>query len=119
VLAELVAQVARHGNFNLLLSDGRALYAHASNKLVWLQRGHPFARTRLLDCDLEVDLAEANGPSDRMVLVATAPLTADEPWLAFAPGELRVFIDGRSVWQQGSRPESAAVERRLTTAGVF
>jgi predicted glutamine amidotransferase len=98
VLAELVAQVARHGRFNLLMSDGFALYAHASNKLAWLQRQHPFARAKLVDRQLEIDLAEANAPGDRMVLLATAPLTEGEHWQTFLPGELRVFELGRCVW---------------------
>ncbi|MGL4807968.1 MAG: class II glutamine amidotransferase, partial [Giesbergeria sp.] len=33
-------------------------------------------------------------PSDRVAVVATEPLTADEPWQAIAPGELRVFVGG-------------------------
>jgi hypothetical protein len=35
-----------------------------------------------------------------MVVVATQPLTDNEPWRAFTPGELRLFVDGASVWQQ-------------------
>jgi glutamine amidotransferase len=30
-------------------------------------------------------------------MVATQPLTRGEPWTAFAPGELRVFVDGQSL----------------------
>jgi glutamine amidotransferase len=100
VLARLLAEIAAHGTFNMLLSDGQALYAHASTRLYWLQREHPFARTRLIDCEFEVDLAQANAAGDRMVVVATQPLTHGEAWQAFAPGELRVFVDGHSAWQQ-------------------
>lgn len=39
----------------------------------WLQRHHPFGRVRLIDRDMEIDLALANGADDRMVLVATEP----------------------------------------------
>jgi len=99
-LAELLPQAAAHGPFNLLLTDGHALYAHASTQLAWVERAHPFPRARLVDRDLEMDLATANGPGDRMVVVATQPLTDDEPWRAFAPGELRVFVDGQSVWRR-------------------
>jgi glutamine amidotransferase len=106
VLAELVAQVAHHGVFNLLLSDGHALYAHASTKLVWLQRQHPFPRARLLDRDVEVDLAAANAPADRMAVVATAPLTQGEAWQNFLPGEMRVFEHGRSVWHHTPQIDS-------------
>jgi predicted glutamine amidotransferase len=104
-LAELLPRVASHGTFNLLLSDGHALYAHASTQLSWVERSHPFPRAaRLVDRDVELDLAAANGPDDRMVVVATQPLTDDEPWRAFAPGELRVFVDGASVWRRVLRP---------------
>jgi glutamine amidotransferase len=100
VLAELLPQIASNGAFNMLLSDGHALYAHGATQLAWLSRQHPFARARLIDCDLELDLASANAPGDRMVVVATQPLTAGEPWQSFAPGELRVFVAGRSVWHR-------------------
>jgi hypothetical protein len=38
------------------------------------------------------------------VVVATAPLTRDEAWQAYAPGEARVFADGRCTWVRGARP---------------
>jgi glutamine amidotransferase len=97
-LAELSAEIARHGPFNFLLCDGAALYAHATHRLHWLERRHPFGRVRLVDRDLEIDLAQANGAHDRMVLGATEPLTHGEPWTAFEPGELRVFADGHVRW---------------------
>ena len=104
VLAELVAKAAQHGRFNLLMSDGFALYAHASNKLSWLQRQHPFPRAKLLDRQLEIDLAQANAPGDRMVLLATAPLTEGEDWQHFLPGELRVFEQGACVAEIRTAP---------------
>jgi glutamine amidotransferase len=33
-------------------------------------------------------------PADCVAVVATTPLTTDEPWTPFAPGGLRVFADG-------------------------
>ncbi len=106
LLAELAADIARHGEFNFLLCDGQALYAHAGSKLHWLQRRHPFGRVRLVDRDIEIDLDQANGADDRMVLVATEPLTHDEPWAAFEPGELRVFAEGRLRWQTRALAEA-------------
>ena len=100
VLAELADRIAPHGRFNFLLSDGEALYAHASTRLHWLQREYPFATAHLVDHDLTLDLAAANGPDDRMVLLATEPLTRNEPWVAFGAGELRVFVAGAPVWQR-------------------
>lgn len=108
-----LADIATHGVFNMLLGDGRALLAHASTRLVWLERRHPFGRVRLIDRDLELDLAVANAAQDRMALVATAALTHDEPWNAFAPGEMRVFEDGRTTWHsRGSTAAPATRSRR-------
>jgi glutamine amidotransferase len=112
VLAELIPQIAAHGVFNMLLTDGKALYAHASTRLSWVQRQHPFARARLVDRDVEIDLATANKPSDRMVVIATAPLTSGEPWQAFEPGELRVFAGGECVWDGGAARASQPAEMR-------
>jgi glutamine amidotransferase len=108
LLAELAAELSRHGRCNFLLCDGEALYAHATDRLYWLQRRHPFGRVRLVDRDMEIDLAQANGRGDRMVLVATEPLTHGEPWTAFQPGELRVFAEGRACWQAAAMAPATA-----------
>jgi predicted glutamine amidotransferase len=97
-LAELVEHIGRHGSFNFLLSDGQALYVHGSTRLFWLRREHPFPTAQLVDHDLTLDLSVANGAQDRMVLVATEPLTRNEAWIPFSPGELRVFVAGESKW---------------------
>ena len=41
-----------------------------------------------------MDLSELNGPDDRLCIVVTEPLTTNEDWTAFAPGEFKVFVDG-------------------------
>jgi glutamine amidotransferase len=94
-LRELLPQLARHGSFNLLLCNGQALWAHASTRLWSLQRAHPFKAATLADEDLSVDFAALTSPSDRVAVVATEPLTSDEPWSPFAAGELRVFVHGQ------------------------
>ncbi len=93
-LRELVPQISQHGTFNFLLSNGEALWAHASTKLFHVVRQHPFGSATLRDEDLSVNFAEHAAPGDRVAVVVTAPLTSDELWTAFAPGELRVFVDG-------------------------
>ena len=82
---------------NFLLSNGEALWAHASTQLHYLERQHPFAHATLKDEDLSVNFAEHTTAQDRVALVATAPLTTNEVWTAFAPGELKVFVDGALV----------------------
>ena len=41
-----------------------------------------------------MDLSELNGPDDRLAIVVTEPLTTNESWVAMAPGEFKVFVDG-------------------------
>ena len=96
-LAELLPQPAAHGTFNMLLSNGQALWAHASTHLYSLQRHHPFRSARLADEDLSVDFSDHTTPRDKVVVVATEPLTTGEAWLPFAPGELRVFVAGERL----------------------
>jgi glutamine amidotransferase len=96
-LGELVPRIAAHGTFNFMLSNGQALWAHCSTKLHYLVRQHPFRAARLQDEDMSVDFAQLTTPSDRVAVVVTEPLTADEPWVALQPGELKVFVDGAPV----------------------
>ena len=96
-LKELLPAIHRHGSFNLLLSNGEALWAHASTKLQLLQRAYPFQPTRLRDADLSLDFRPDAQPGDRVALVATEPLTADEPWQPLAAGELVVLQGGERI----------------------
>ncbi len=93
-LRELTPRVSRHGTFNFMLSNGQALWAHASTHLHYVLRKHPFAHASLSDEDLSIDFARNTTPTDRVAVVVTAPLTTDEAWTAFEPGEVKVFVDG-------------------------
>jgi predicted glutamine amidotransferase len=93
-LRELAPQIARHGTFNFLLSNGQALWAHCSTQLCHVERKHPFAHAHLADEDLAIDFASKTTPSDRVAVVVTAALTTNEIWTPFRAGELRVFVDG-------------------------
>ncbi|MGQ0597380.1 class II glutamine amidotransferase [Aquabacterium sp.] len=93
-LRELVPQVARHGTFNFMLSQGEALWAHCSTKLHYLVRQHPFGMARLQDQDVAVNFADMAKEGDRVAVIATEPLTLNETWLAMGPGELKAFVGG-------------------------
>ena len=95
-LRELSAQISRHGPFNFMLSNGQALWAHCSTNLFFVERRHPFAHAQLADDDLSIDFARNTTPQDKVAVVVTAPLTTNETWTQFAPGELRVFVDGEA-----------------------
>ena len=96
-LRELLELPARYGSFNLLLSNGQALWAHCSTHLYSLQRAHPFGAATLADEDLSVDFTALTTPDDRVAIIATQPLTQGEAWSAFGQGEMRVFVGGERV----------------------
>jgi predicted glutamine amidotransferase len=93
VLADAARVIAASGTFNFVLSNGERLFAHRSTELHYVLRAHPFGRALLLDCPLGIDFAQINHPDDRMVIIATAPLT-DEVWLDLPQGELVAFAEG-------------------------
>jgi glutamine amidotransferase len=93
-LAGITAEIAVHGEFNYLLSNGLALYAHCSTRLAYIERRHPFARAHLTDQDVTVDFSTVTTPADRVAVIATAPLTDDEVWTSIDPGRLLLFADG-------------------------
>ena len=93
-LADLVPQIAKHGTFNFLLSNGQALWTHASTKLYYIVREHPFPQVQLKDEDVRVNLADLNGPEDRLAIVVTEPLTTNEAWTPLVCGQLMTFVNG-------------------------
>ena len=96
-LRELAAKIAPHGTFNFLLSNGEALWAHATTHLCYVERRHPFTQAQLSDEDLSVDFSRETTPQDKVAIIVTAPLTQNEQWTPFQNGELRVFVHGQAV----------------------
>lgn len=78
-LAGLSEKISTLGKFNFLLSDGQELIAYGHDRL------HQLA------------IDDALG---HKIIVATEPLT-DGPWQPFAPGELRVYRNGKMIAQIG------------------
>ena len=93
-IAELSREIAAHGTFNMMLSDGSALFVHCSTHLHYIVRQYPFAVAALCDEDIKVDFSEVTTPNDRVAIIVTEPLTTNETWTPFQSGELKVFIDG-------------------------
>ena len=93
-LRELTAEIAAHGTFNMLLSSGGELFAHCSTSLCYLVRKYPFETAKLSDEDVSVDFSQVTTPNDRVAIIVTQPLTTNEQWTCFEPGELKLFVDG-------------------------
>jgi predicted glutamine amidotransferase len=99
VLRRLTFEIATHGEFNYLLSNGDCLFAHCATRLSYIVRQAPFAVAHLKDQDVTVDFSEVTTPNDRVALIATAPLTDNETWTTLAPGTLTLFVDGAAAAQ--------------------
>ena len=93
-VCSITSSISKFGVFNFLLSNGATLIAHCSTELHFIVRQAPFSTARLKDQDIEVDFTTLTSSADRVAVIATAPLTTNENWTAFAPGTLTMFEDG-------------------------
>lgn len=109
-LAEIARDIAAAGSFNFILSDGELLFAHCSTALHYVLRAYPFRDARLIDCDLAIHFGRHNHLDDRIAVIATTPLTTGETWVAFAPGELKLFVHGT--------PATPGSDARLASQGL-
>ncbi|WP_188422184.1 class II glutamine amidotransferase [Oxalicibacterium solurbis] len=96
-IQKLTSEIAGYGTFNMMLSDGSALFAHCSTSLHYIVRQYPFSEAVLSDQDMKVDFSEVTTANDRVAVIVTEPLTTNETWTPFTVGELKVFIDGQPV----------------------
>lgn len=96
-LAQATAELGALGDFNYLLSNGEALFAHCATQLAYIERRAPFLTAHLVDQDYSVDFSQVTTPNDRVTVIATVPLTDNEVWTPLEPGRLAMFRDGARV----------------------
>jgi predicted glutamine amidotransferase len=96
-LAKLAKIYAREGVFNLLLSNGDWLFTYCSTKMASITRRAPFGPARLKDADMVVDFESETTPNDIVSVIVTEPLTTDEAWDVYQPGEWRLWRKGEVV----------------------
>lgn len=96
-IQRLTLEIARHGEFNFLLSNGDGLFAHASTKLSFVVRQAPFSQAHLKDQDVTVDFSNLTHANDRVAIIATVPLTDNETWTVMPAGSLWWFEEGAPV----------------------
>jgi len=92
------------GIFNFLLSNGEWLMAHCSTELSYIVRRAPFNMAHLKDEDVMVDFSQVTTPNDRVAIIATQPLTDNEPWITMPPGSLWLFQEGEAVSHRATQP---------------
>ncbi len=114
VAHRVACSVGALGEFNFLLAGSDFMIAHASTQLSYIVRQAPFAEAHLKDEDVTVDFSEVTTPDDRVAVIATVPLTDNEPWRAMPPGTLWLFAEGSPVRQAAT---VAGVKRTPAIAG--
>lgn len=96
-LNELSESLREYGLFNMILSNGEMMYAHASTLLYYIVRQAPFGCAHLVDEDIAIDFSEVTTPNDRVAVLATLPLTDNEQWQQLACGQSVLFCEGKVV----------------------
>ncbi|MGB3611629.1 MAG: class II glutamine amidotransferase [Cellvibrio sp.] len=112
-LREVSLEIATHGTFNIMLSNGELLFTHCSTHLAYVERRYPFTRVTLVDSETSLDLSAHNSQDDRMVVIATKPLTRDETWVSYQPGQTLMFRAGLIVaGSEGSKAVQPTTDER-------
>ncbi len=116
-LQPLCVEVQQYGMFNMILSDGEVMYAHASTLLHYIVREAPFGHAHLVDTDIEIDFSKVTTPDDRVAIITTLPLTDNETWHQFACNELAMFQDGKIILRHlPDNPTYLTIEEGLEIA---
>jgi glutamine amidotransferase len=96
-LLRLILPLENLGKLNFLLSNGDFLIAHCSTELSYLIRKAPFSVASLKDQDVTIDFSSLTTTQDRVAVIATQPLTENEPWISIEPGTLLLFRNGALI----------------------
>jgi predicted glutamine amidotransferase len=96
-IARCCETYASRGVCNLLISNGEWLFTLCTSRLVSIVRRSPFGPAQLSDRELEVDFLQHTAPQDVVAVIATAPLTSNEQWDSYQPGEWRLWKGGAVI----------------------
>ena len=96
-LIEACQSYRAKGVFNCLLSNGDWLFAFCSTKLAQITRRAPFGPAQLKDVDVVVDFQSQTTPNDVVTVIATEPLTANEQWQLYMPGQWSLWRSGECI----------------------
>ncbi|MBN3860528.1 class II glutamine amidotransferase [Neisseriaceae bacterium PsAf] len=97
VIHELTENIREKGLLNYLISNGDWMIAYCDSLLFYKIRQSPFGEAQLLDEDVKVDFSKVTTPNDKVAVIATLPLTANEEWKQLAKNELVMFQNGEII----------------------
>ncbi|MFB1010063.1 MAG: class II glutamine amidotransferase [Thiopseudomonas sp.] len=87
------------GVFNCLLSNGDWLFSYCTTKLACITRRAPFGPATLKDAELTVNFQAETTPDDVVSVIATEPLTDNEQWHRYQPGQWILWRRGEVLAQ--------------------
>lgn len=108
-VVEITSEIAKHGVFNFILSNGHWMIARCSTNLHYVTRKAPFS-TALRDDDVEIDFSKYTTANDKVTIITTQPLTKNEKWVKMKNGGYAFFKNGDLVEEiEGTLPEQTHV----------
>ena len=96
-IQEVSKELAAHGTFNFILSNGEWMIAHCSTNLHYLARKSPFGKAHRIDDDGVIDFNDYAKDGDKVTIITTFPLTKDEPWTKMENGGFVFFKEGDKI----------------------
>ncbi|VTR25188.1 putative glutamine amidotransferase [Actinobacillus pleuropneumoniae] len=108
-VVEITSEIAKHGVFNFILSNGHWMIARCSTNLHYVTRKAPFS-TALRDDDVEIDFSKYTTANDKVTIITTQPLTKNEKWVKMNNGGYAFFKNGDLIEEiEGTLPEQTHV----------
>ncbi|WP_314185834.1 class II glutamine amidotransferase [Aggregatibacter kilianii] len=109
-IKEITNQLAEHGTFNFILSNGEWMIARCSTNLHYITRQAPFGKAQRIDDDGVIDFSNYAKDGDKVTIITTAPLTKDEVWTKMENGGFIFFKNGAKVWEIIGTPRTEVID---------
>lgn len=104
-VVEITSEIATHGVFNFILSNGEWMIARCSTNLHYVTRKAPFG-TALREDDVMIDFQKYTKESDKVTIITTKPLTTNENWVKMKNGGYVFFKEGDKLFEiEGTLPD--------------
>jgi putative glutamine amidotransferase HI_1037 len=117
-IQEVTKELAQHGTFNFILSNGEWMIAHCSTHLHYVMRKAPFGKAHRIDDDGVIDFSHYAKDGDKVNIITTFPLTKDEPWIKMEHGGFVFFKDGDKIAEVLGTPKEIADDGTLGDCGI-
>lgn len=106
-IQKVTKELAQHGTFNFILSNGEWMIAHCSTNLHYVMRKAPFGKAHRIDDDGVIDFSYYAKAGDKVNIITTFPLTKNESWTKMENGGFVFFKNGEKIAEVIGTPKEA------------